>query len=406
MKGLAGVAFAEAFTHPAGSPIRELFAYLGRPGLVSFAGGYPSPDVLDAEGLELAATRAFAEHPAEMVQYGATEGHPELRAALAQMRSAQGVACAADDVLVTAGSQQAFDLLVRVFVEPSDTVCVETPAYPAAVQSLRLAGARIEALPVDEHGLQVDVLEERLRAASAARRPKMVYTVPTFSNPSGTLMPPHRREHLARLACDFGFVVVEDDPYGELSFTGEPVDAVFASGLRQAGADNPVVYLSSLSKTVAPSLRVGWMVAPPEVLRRCVVAKQTMDLCTSPIGQRMALNYLRSGRYPGAVRRACEEYRRRMRTMVDGLRTELNGRLEAHEPQGGMFVWARGESGVDPQALFRAAVDAGVLYVPGAAFYPGEPKRGTMRLSYAAPDVEAIVTGVARLARAFARAQR
>lgn len=396
------IAFSAPFAQPAGSPIRELFPYLSQPGLISFAGGYPSPGLLDVEGLALSSTRVFAEGGAAVVQYGATEGHPHLREALARMSGDRGVACEAADVLVTAGSQQAMDLLVRVFLEPGDTVCIETPAYPAAIQSLRLAGARIESVPVDGDGLQVDALESMLRALPAAHRPKLLYTVPTFSNPCGTLLSAPRREHLVRLAIAYGFLIIEDDPYGELIFTGAPVASIFAAGRRQAGDRNPVIYLSSLSKTVAPSLRVGWMVAPPDVLRRCAIAKQTIDLCTSPITQLIALDYLRLGRYPAAVQRARDEYRLRMRAMVDTLRQELGDRIEAPEPGGGMFLWARFDRGLDPQALFQAAVRHGVLYVPGAAFYPAEPDHHTLRLSYAAPDCADIVTGVGRLAQAVA----
>ncbi|MET3515123.1 DNA-binding transcriptional MocR family regulator [Pseudacidovorax sp. 1753] len=395
------VAFAPAYAEPAGSPIRELFPYLSRPGLVSFAGGYPSPALLDAEGLAQASARVFAGDPAGVVQYGATEGRPGLRAALADMSAGRGVRCEAADVLVTAGSQQAFDLLVRVFVAPGDTVLIETPAYPAAIQSLRLAGAHLTPLPVDMDGLQTDALETLLRAMPAGRRPKLLYTVPTFSNPSGSLLSQPRRERLVQLALEFGFLIVEDDPYGELNFSGAPVATIFAAGQRLAGARNPVLYLSSLSKTVAPSLRVGWMVAPADVLRRCAIAKQTMDLCTSPITQAIALAYLEAQRYESAVRRACDEYQRRMHAMVSALSQALGARIEAPPPGGGMFVWARFDHRVDPQTLFNAAVELGVLFVPGAAFQPQAQDPHTMRLSYAAPSLEAIATGVARLVRAF-----
>jgi DNA-binding transcriptional MocR family regulator len=402
------VGFAAAFDDPAGSPIRELFPYLSRPGMISFAGGYPSPDLLDAEGLREAAAGAFA-GGAGILQYGATEGDPALREQLSTLCATRGVVCQPAEILVTAGSQQAFDLLVRVFVEPGDTVFVETPAYPAAIQSLRLAGARIVPVPVDDDGLRVDVLEELLRAAGPEARPKFVYTVPTFSNPCGTLLSPARRRRLVELALEFGFLVIEDDPYSELKFDDEPIETVFAAGRAATGGagqpGQPVIYLSSLSKTVAPALRVGWMVAPPDVLRRCAVAKQTMDLCTSPLTQRIALHYLRSGRYPASLRRACATYEERMRTLIGDLRERLGPAIDARAPRGGMFVWARVDAGIDPRALFAAAVDHQVLYVPGAAFYPERPDPHTLRLSYAAPDVAAIRAGVGRLARAVAAAR-
>lgn len=396
------IPFASSFVDPAGSAIRELFPYLGQPGIISLAGGYPSPSLFDAEGLQEAAARALAGGGA--LQYGATEGMPALREALALLCRSRGIERGPSDLIVTTGSQQAFDLLLRVFIEPGDTVCVETPAYPAALQALRLAKAHIMAAPMDEQGLDVDALAARLAHLRVAQRPKLVYTVPTFSNPCGTLLPAARRETLVRLALEYQFLIVEDDPYGELSFTDDRPPSLYAMGERIAGEGNPVLYLSSLSKTVAPALRIGWLMAPPDVLRRCVVAKQTMDLCTSPLTQQIATEYLSAGRYPAGVARARAEYRQRMRTMVDRLQAGLGEKISFVQPQGGMFIWVRSAVPVDAKRLFEAAVQCGVLYVPGAAFYPENSDLGTLRLSYAAPDVAQIKEGIGRLTKAFTQA--
>ena len=203
--------FAAVFAEPAGSPIRELFPYLSRPGMISLAGGYPSPSLFDAEGLAQAAHQAMAQGPGAL-QYGATEGLSELREALAQQARERGMQATAADILVTTGSQQAFDLLVRVLVEPGDTVLVEVPAYPATLQALRLAQARILPIPMDEQGLQTEALADLLAALPADQRPKLLYTVPNFSNPRGTLLAAERREALVQLARQHGFWVVEDDP--------------------------------------------------------------------------------------------------------------------------------------------------------------------------------------------------
>lgn len=397
------IPFAANFVNPVGSPIRELFPYLSRPGMISLAGGYPSSSLFDTEGLQEAAAKALS-NGGVALQYGATEGMPTLREALARLCRARGIACGASDLLVTTGSQQAFDLLLRIFIEPGDTVCVETPAYPAAIQALRLASAKIMPAPVDEHGLDVEALGKRLVRLPVAQRPRLLYTVPTFSNPCGTLLPAARREALVRLALEYRFLIIEDDPYGELAFTDDRPASLYAVGERIAGDRNPVLYLSSLSKTVAPALRIGWMIAPPDVLRRCVVAKQTMDLCTSPLAQEIAAEYLNAGRYPAAVARACAEYKRRMHAMTGGLREGLGDRVDFVQPQGGMFLWLRSTLVLDAQQLFDAAVQCGVLYVPGAAFYPEQPDLGTLRLSYAAPDVTQIGEGVARLTQAFDQA--
>lgn len=399
------LSFVENFVEPAGSPIRELFPYLSRPGMISLAGGYPSPSLFDVEGLQQAAMSALSNsHSGVSLQYGATEGLPALREALASLCHMRGIDRKPTELLVTTGSQQAFDLLVRIFIAPGDTVCVETPAYPAAIQALRLASARILPVPVDGDGIDVEALATHLASLPLSQRPKLLYTVPTFSNPCGTLLPAARREALVRLALEYRFLIIEDDPYGELAFTDHRPPSIYAVGERMAGADNPVLYLSSLSKTVAPALRVGWMIAPADVLRRCVVAKQTMDLCTSPLAQQIAAEYLNSGRYPAAVARACAEYKKRMQAMMGGLREGLGERLALVQPQGGMFIWARSTVGLDAKRLFESAVQCGVLYVPGAAFYPENPDFGTLRLSYAAPDVAQINEGVLRLAKAFDQA--
>nr|WP_311527021.1 PLP-dependent aminotransferase family protein [uncultured Ralstonia sp.] len=398
--------FAAPFAHPAGSPIRELFPYLSQPGMISLAGGYPSPSLFDAEGLAQAAAQAMA-GDAQALQYGATEGLPVLRAALVALMNERGIQASAEQMMVTTGSQQAFDLLVRVLIEPGDTVLVEVPAYPATLQALRLAQARIVPVPMDEHGLQTDALAELLHQLPATQRPKLLYTVPNFSNPRGTLLSAGRREALVQLACAHDFWIVEDDPYGELRFDASDNNpAPMPPTLRAigdrlaAGGVNPVVYLSSLSKTVAPALRVGWMLADSSLLRRCTIAKQTVDLCTSPLAQMVAARYLESGRYPATVQRARIEYARRMQALVQGIATQLAGRVHCAAPAGGMFVWVTFAPSIDPQALFDAAISQQVLYVPGKAFYPDNAQRNTMRLSFAAPEVPQIEQAVQRLAAA------
>jgi 2-aminoadipate transaminase len=399
-------AFSTLFAEPAGSPIRELFPYLSRPGMISLAGGYPSTSLFDTEGLAQAATQAMLQG-ASALQYGATEGLPALREALAQQARDRGMPASASDILVTTGSQQAFDLLVRVLIEPGDTVLVEVPAYPATLQALRLAQARILPIPMDEHGLQTDALAQLLAELPAAQRPKLLYTVPNFSNPRGTLLSAQRRTALVQLAMQYGFWIAEDDPYGELRFddaSGQPVTVphtlrATAQTMLVNGA-NPVVYLSSLSKTVAPALRVGWMLADTAMQRRCAVAKQTVDLCTSPLAQLVASCYLQSGRYAATVQRARAEYQCRMHALVGGLNALAGQPIRCSMPSGGMFVWAQLDHQIDPQQLFEAAVSESVVYVPGKAFYPSQPDVHTLRMSFAAPEIPQIEEAVQRLARA------
>ncbi|MGE4336140.1 MAG: PLP-dependent aminotransferase family protein [Pigmentiphaga sp.] len=393
--------FSRPFQLAEGSPIRELFPYLSQPGLISFAGGYPSPALFDLEGLQEASQRA-ASHRA-VFQYSSTEGVPALREQLAALSATRGITIDADNLLVTTGSQQAFDLLTRVLLEPGDTVLVEAPTYPATLQTLRLAGANVIPVPTDAHGIDTEQLAQWLATHGETRCPRLLYTVPTYSNPGGTLLSAPRRRQLVSLARQHGFLVVEDDPYGDLNFTGVVHETLYALGLRAFGPEaNPVLYLSSLSKTVAPALRVGWLIAPGGILRRCAIAKQTADLCSSSLTQHLALEYLRLGRYTGSVERMTQAYRERADRLGQELTRQLGATLDFVVPSGGMFLWGtlRSSSGMD--ALFQAAVAEGVLYVPGKAFYLPGPSATALRLSFASTPPEDIPEGVSRLARALA----
>lgn len=398
--------FSQPFMEPAGSPIRELFPYLSQPGMISLAGGYPSAALFDAEGLAGAASRALAEG-ATALQYGATEGQYALRESLARLCERRGVSVGADEILVTTGSQQGFDLLLRVLIDPGAVALVETPSYPAALQALKLAGAHIQSVPTDANGLDTDRLREMLENADAAARPRLLYTVPTFSNPSGASLTLARRRDLVEMAQKHRLLVIEDDPYGELHFTPDGrMPTLYQIGAELAAADpaagNPVIYLSSLSKTVAPALRVGWLVAPLEIRRRCAIAKQTSDLCTSPLAQHIAASYLADlARYATFVQRAADEYALRMRTLCTSLRAALPDTADFVTPAGGMFLWVNLDPQTDMQTFFDSAVRAGVLFVPGKAFFPGNTASTAMRLSFASPDAAQIQEAVVRLRSAW-----
>lgn len=394
--------FTPAFANPSGSAIRELFKYLAQPGMISFAGGYPAAELFDQPALRQASEQALRDAPLDCLQYGATEGLLALREQLVELMARRGVSTTTDDLLVTTGSQQGFDLLIRVLLQPGDTVLVERPTYPAAVQALRLAGMNMLSAATDVHGLDTEAL-----AAQLADRPRgsirLLYCVPTFANPTGACLPVARRLQLLRLAVQHDFLVVEDDPYGALRFHGEAVPSLLQLSTQVPGAVGRVIHLSSLSKVVAPGLRVGWMIAPPAVRQRCIIAKQTSDLCTSPWTQRIAANYLASGALDRALPRLVAGYREKCQAMLSGLRA-LDGYLEVSPPMGGMFVWGRCRDGVDAQAVLHRAIEANVLFVPGSAFYADRPDTSSIRLSFAAPDVAAIEEGLQRLRRAFSAA--
>ncbi|KVC69066.1 PLP-dependent aminotransferase family protein [Burkholderia ubonensis] len=394
-------AFTTPFQHPAGSPIRELFKYLGEPGMISFAGGYPASDLFDVDGLNAAAARAYAQ-PTRCLQYGPTDGLAELKHELLALMSRRGVACTPAELVVTTGSQQGLDLLLRVMVAPGDVVLTEQPAYPATLQALRLQQARIVTIPVDGDGLDADRLDALLAAGTIAQ-PKLLYTVPTFANPTGATLARERRLKLLRLAVRHRFLIVEDDPYADLRFAGEALPSMLALADEVDGARDWIVHFASLSKIVAPGLRVGWTIAPAEIARRCVIAKQTVDLCSAPWTQAIAAEYLADGALERHLPRITDAYKRKCAAMCDALRDGLGDAIEFHRPEGGMFVWAR-IGAVSSAQLLQHAIANKIVFVPGNAFFADNVDDASLRLSYAAPDVDAIREGVARLARAYGAA--
>ncbi|RDU96389.1 PLP-dependent aminotransferase family protein [Trinickia dinghuensis] len=394
--------FAAPFRAPQGSPIRELFKYVGRPGMISFAGGYPSKDLFDREGLAKALDAAYRSDPVACLQYGDTAGAPLLRRSLARLMGERGVQCGPDDIVVTTGSQQGFDLLLRTLIAPGDTALIEEPAYPAAIAALRLAGANIVTVRTDGDGIDVDALAAQLDAWPAgAGRPKLLYTVPTFANPTGATLPRERREALVRLAQARRIVLVEDDPYGELRFAGNPVPPILALADACPGARDWVVYFGSLSKIVAPGLRIGWAIAPAPIARRMIVAKQTSDLCTSPLAQETARHYLDGGGLEQHLRSILGAYRSRCEAMLKALAHFAPNDIEFSAPQGGMFVWARLAGGRDAGEVLKRAIERNVMFVPGTAFFVREPDASSLRLSFAAPGEAEAFEGARRLASAL-----
>ncbi|AOK61104.1 2-aminoadipate aminotransferase [Burkholderia ubonensis] len=394
-------AFTPPFQHPAGSPIRELFKYLGEPGMISFAGGYPASDLFDVDGLNAAAARAYAQ-PTRCLQYGPTDGLAELKQQLIALMARRSVTCTPAELVVTTGSQQGLDLLLRVMVAPGDVVLTEQPAYPATLQALRLQQARIVTIPVDGDGIDVDRLDALLASGTIAQ-PKLLYTVPTFANPTGATLSRERRLKLLRLAVRHRFLIVEDDPYADLRFAGETLPSMLALAGEVDGARDWIVHFASLSKIVAPGLRVGWTIAPAEIARRCVIAKQTVDLCSAPWTQAIAAEYLADGALERHLPRITDAYKRKCAAMCDALRDGLGDAIEFHRPEGGMFVWAR-IGAVSSARLLQHAIANKIVFVPGNAFFADNVDDASLRLSYAAPDVDAIREGVARLARAYGAA--
>ncbi|MFE3038312.1 PLP-dependent aminotransferase family protein [Streptomyces canus] len=377
-----------------GSPVRDILAVTARPEVINFAGGLPAPELFDAEGIADAYRAVLAEVPERALQYSTTEGEPVLRAALAERMSVRGLATDADDVLVTTGSQQALSLLTTALIEPGDTVLVESPCYLAALQAFGFAGARVVAVPGDDEGPDPVALEELV----IRERPKLLYTVPTFQNPTGRTMSAERRAAVASVAARCVLWIVEDDPYGELRFEGERVPWIAA----HEEVSDRVVLLGSFSKVMAPGLRLGWLRAPGELRRACAVAKQAADLHTPTVNQLAAARYLADRDLDAHVRRVAGVYGERRDAMLAGLADALPEGSVWTRPEGGMFLWARLPSSYDTTALLPQVVARDVAYVPGAPFYAGQPDRSTLRLCFVTQTPQEIGEGLRRLGEGLA----
>ena len=394
--------FADRLNNVETSAIRELFKLLGKPGIISFAGGFPDSAMFDVDGIREAVNTALAQEPGAALQYGATEGYNPLREQLAAFMATKGVAgLNPEDLIVTTGSQQALDLLGKTMIDPGDKVIVEGPTFLATIQCFRLYGAELVSAPVDANGVDTEQLEKLI----AEHKPKFVYLIPTFGNPSGALLSLERRKKVLELAVKYQTLIVEDDPYGDLYFGAAPPPSILSLSAGVPGSRDYLAHCGSLSKVLSPGLRVGWMIAPAELLAKATMCKQFSDAHTSTFAQATAAQYLKAGRMPATLDNVRRVYAERAQAMGDALRLGLGDAIEFVQPQGGLFFWARltgagGKVG-DGAELAKRAIEKGVAFVPGAPFYANNPDHATLRLSFATADVAKIQEGVARLAQAI-----
>ena len=390
-------AFATPFETPPASPIRSLMPYAMQPGNISVAGGYPAQELFDIEGLTAASNHVVA-RLGSCLQYSNIDGQASLRHALARLTAERGLICDPDtELAVTGGAQQALALVSRVMLQPGDHAIIESPAFPNSVQALRYTGATVHTVPSGPDGIDIDALDEM----AGRFKPKMVCVVASFSNPCGATISRQRRLRLLELAVKHQFLIVEDDPYGELRFAGEAVPPIAA--LAEGEARHWAVYLSTMSKTMAPALRIGWLVAPAEVRRRCVGAKAADDMASPAWMQEVVAQYLTDGRYAQHLPRIRAAYGTRCDAMAQSLSLSLGDRMVFKKPEGGMFFWARLNGDIDATRLLPYAIEQGVVYVPGKAFYADLAQADTfaMRMSFATMNETQITEGMARLGRAL-----
>lgn len=381
--------FAGRTRHMGVNAIREILKVVSQPGMVSLAGGVPSPDSFPLALVRQLTETVLSRYSAAALQYDTTEGFMPLREALSGYVRAQGIGASCDDILVTSGSQGALDALGMVLISKGDFVAVEAPTYVGALQAFRPYEPQFVCVDSDEHGLIPESLETVLRRYPV----KFLYVVPNFQNPTGRTIPAQRRQAIARLIQHYDTLLVEDDPYGALRYEGEPVAAL------KCLAPEQVVYVGTLSKVFAPGLRIGFCVAPKPVRDWLVVAKQGIDLHTSTFNQALAAEYIGGGYLASHLPRIISLYRPRRTAMLDALSRYMSRECQWSRPQGGMFVWLQGPAGSDMESVYHKAVARKVAFVPGKFFY-SHAGQGveTMRLNFTMADERRLTGAVATLA--------
>ena len=393
--------YAQRTQRMGSSAIRELLKYTAKPDIISFAGGLPAPDVFPIEEFKVACDRVLREQGAMALQYSTTEGYLPLREMIARHSARYGIKITPENVLITSGSQQALDLLGKILIDPGDRILVESPTYLAAIQAWNAYGAEFISVPMDDDGMNTDYLEEALRAG-----PKFIYVLPNFQNPTGVTLSMERRRKLLELADQYGVPIVEDDPYGQLRYEGEhmPSIVVLDSQFRDDGTPcyrGNVIYLSTFSKTLAPGIRLGWVVAPPEVIGKLVQAKQGADLHTATFNQVVAYEVSRGGFLDRHIRLIREVYGERRDLMLAAMDRDFPPEVNWTHPQGGLFLWGILPTYMDAKDLLTSCLERKVAFVPGEPFHPTGGGKNTMRINFSNATHEEINQGIKRLGTAI-----
>ncbi len=378
------------------SAIREILKLTQSPDIISFAGGLPAPESFPIEAIRAAADYVLTEIGSRSLQYYPTEGYPPLRELICEIIAEQGVSLTPENVLITSGSQQALDLLGKIFINRGDHILVESPSYLGALQAFNVYGVEYIAVPFDDEGMRADALEEALRSG-----PKFIYLIPNFQNPTGITMSLRRRKQVIELAERFGVPIVEDDPYGKLRYEGEHIPSMLALDAEYRGACDDycgnVIYLSTFSKLLAPGLRMAWVTAPAEVIRKFVLGKQGADLHSPTFNQFLTYEAAKDGALDRFVERTRQLYGERRQVMLEALEASFPEGVRWTRPEGGMFLWATLPAGMDAVEILHKAVERKVAFVPGGYFHPNGGGENTMRLNFSNASPESIREGIARL---------
>lgn len=377
------------------SEIRELLKMTRRPDIISFAGGLPDPETFPVKDLEDISCHLLRDKGAIALQYGPTEGEAPLREEIARWMSREKATVKPENILITAGSQQGLDIVSKVFLDPNDIVVLELPTYIGGLQAFSSYRAKMIGVPQDDRGMRMDLLEKALvKLAKSNQKPKFIYVVPDFQNPSGITMSFERRKKFLEMAYQYEVPVIEDSPYRDLRFVGNPVPAIYS-----LDTQNHVIALGTFSKLLCPGLRIAWIMAPTEWMDRMVVAKQGMDLCSPTYTQLIVAEYLRRGLLPKQIEKIRRLYGRKLDVMLEALKKHMPEGLRWSEPKGGLFLWIELPEKMSATDLFPKAIEKKVAYVVGSAFHCNGKGQNTMRINFSYPSEQQIVEGIQRLAK-------
>jgi len=388
------------------SVIRELLKLTQKPDIISFAGGLPAPETFPVEDLRAAADAVFVKHATKALQYGTTEGDPDLKEELIKFEARQGVKISPDNLLVVSASQQALDIVSKVFIDPGDYIIGGHPTYLGTIQAIQSYRGRVLGIPFSpsDDGFDMDELEKRYAAAvRESKRIKLIYVIPDFQNPTGICWSVEKRRALLEFSYRTGLPLVEDSPYREIRFLGKTLPSIFQ--LDQEGENRGnVLNFKTFSKILAPGTRMGWIMANPDIISKFVVAKQAMDLCTNVFAQKWIAEYLKTDKIYSVIERTCGIYRDKRNHMMELLEKHLPKRPDISwtKPEGGLFLWIRLPAGIDTDKMLLKAVERKVAYVGGSSFYFDEPEHNTMRINFSYSSLAQIEEGVKRLAQVVA----
>ncbi|MCF6514678.1 aminotransferase class I/II-fold pyridoxal phosphate-dependent enzyme [Lactobacillus sp. S2-2] len=385
--------FSNSVPKKVNDAIGEVFKAASDPEVISFAGGLPAPELFPVQEIKQATSDVFDQYGKEVLQYSGAIGYKGLREQIVDIMAERKVETNIDNIAITTGSQQSIDLTARMLINPNDVIFVEDPTYLSAIDVFKSYGAKIIGIPMDDDGIRIDVLREKMEKYPNG---KMIYTIPNFQNPTGRTLSLERRKELVSLANEFGTHILEDDPYGAIRFSGE-----FLPSLKSFDTEERVIYLSSFSKILAPGLRMGWLVADSKFMDKFLLMKQSADLHTDNLTQYIISQFMKNNDIKQHIKLISEAYKNRADLMIKQIDKKFPEGVKHSNPEGGMFIWVELPGNIDSDELFKICIKNNVAFVSGSAFYPNKVTKGTFRMNFSNMSDEQIILGIDRMAKAI-----